>query len=111
MDPATAQEVWYRGHEEGAMMKETGTLYWDDPNTGASNLSGMSARAGGYRTPGNPDGEGGVFGGIRMQAGFWTATPDAAGKAVYRALHKDKAQAGRDYYDKGYSFSVRCVKN
>jgi len=87
------------------MLKHEGTLYWQSPNTGATNITGFTARPGGYRTPG------GVFGGINSHAGFWTSNGNTSGKAIYRALHKDKSQIGRDWYDKGYSFSVRCVKN
>ncbi|MFA6129016.1 MAG: FISUMP domain-containing protein [Bacteroidales bacterium] len=105
MDGSTTLLEWYRGLNEGGMLKDTGTAYWEYPNTGASNLTGFTARPGGYRTPD------GVFGGINTMAGFWTTTGNSSGKAIYRGLHKDKSQVGRDWYDKGYSFSIRCVKN
>jgi uncharacterized protein (TIGR02145 family) len=104
MDPSTALLEWYRGHEEGGMLKEAGTIFWDAPNTGATNISGFTGRPGGYRTPG------GVFGGLRSIGSFWSDTGNTSGKAIYRALSKDKSQIGRDWYDQGYGFSVRCVK-
>ncbi len=105
MDSNTSLMEWYRGGIEGGMLKEEGTQYWASPNDGATNISGFSARPGGYRTPG------GLFGGINTHAGFWSSTANGEGKAIYRALHTEKAQAGRDWYDKGYGFSIRCVKN
>lgn len=105
MDAGISQLEWYRGQDEGQMLKETGSLYWASPNSGATNISGFTARPGGYRAPD------GTYGGIRVQAGFWTSSENSSGKANYRALHKDKSQIGRDWYDKGYGFSVRCLKN
>lgn len=105
MDASTSLLEWYRGLNEGGMMKDEGTLFWGSPNTGATNISGFTARPGGYRT------STGIFGGINTLAGFWSSTGNASDKAIYRALHKDKSQIGRDWYDKGYGFSIRCVKN
>jgi uncharacterized protein (TIGR02145 family) len=105
MDQNTSLEEWYRGANEGGMLKEEGTAYWEAPNAGATNITGFSARPGGYRTPG------GVYGGIKTHGGFWTATGNTSGSAIYRGMHKDKTQVGRDWYDKAYGFSIRCVKN
>ena len=105
MDPAVASLDWYRGDNEGGMLKEQGTQLWDSPNAGANNITGFSALPGGYRSPT------GVFGGLRTHAGFWSSTGNATGKAIYRALHTDKTKIGRDWYDKEYGFSVRCIKN
>jgi uncharacterized protein (TIGR02145 family) len=105
MDGSTTLLEWYRGYDEGGMLKETGTTNWNAPNAGATNLSGFTARGGGYRTPG------GVYGGLKTMAGFWSSTGNTSGKAIYRALSNDRSQIGRDWYDKAYGFSVRCVKN
>ncbi len=105
MDEATTQLEWYRGSDEGGMLKEAGLARWQNPNTGATNISGFNARPGGYRNPT------GTYGGLSGQAGFWSATVNDNNRAIYRALHKDKAQIGRDWSETGYGFSVRCVKN
>lgn len=105
MDAGTRMLEWYRGHDEGGMLKENGTATWAAPNEGASNITGFTARPGGYRTSGS------IYGGLTVQAGFWTSTVNISDKAIYRALHKDKSQVGRDWYDKGFAFSIRCVKN
>ena len=105
MKESTSLLEWFRGYNEGGMLKEEGIANWEFPNAGATNVTGFTARPGGYRTPG------GVYGGLNSFAGFWTATVNTGGKAICRALDKDKIQIGRDYYDKGYGFSVRCIKN
>jgi uncharacterized protein (TIGR02145 family) len=105
LDEETSLLEWYRGTEEGGMMKEEGFTHWLSPNTGATNVSGFSARPGGYRTVS------GAYGGLNTHAGFWTSTTNDADKAMYRALHKDKAQIGRDWSEIGYGFSVRCIKD
>jgi len=105
MDATTTLLEWYRGLNEGGMLKEVGTVLWQSPNAGATNITGFTARPGGYRTPT------GVFGGVNTHAGFWTTSGNTNGQAIYRTLHKDKSQIGRDWYEKGYAFSVRCVKN
>lgn len=105
MDESTTLLEWYRGVDEGGMLKEAGLARWQNPNTGATNISAFKALPGGYRTPS------GTFGGLTSHAGFWTTTVNDDNKAMYRALHKDKAQIGRDWSETGYGFSVRCVKN
>ncbi|MCD6332296.1 MAG: hypothetical protein J7L89_03390 [Bacteroidales bacterium] len=105
MDEATTSAEWYRGTDEGGKLKETGYSHWQGPNAGAMDIVFFHARPGGYRTPG------GVFGGFGTHAGFWTATANDQSKAIYRALHKDKSQIGRDWAEEGYAWSVRCVKN
>lgn len=105
MEAYTAMQLFYRGSNEGGMLKDEGILYWFYPNTGATNITGFTARPGGYRTPF------GEFGSINILAGFWTSTEDASRKGISRGLSKEKSQIGRSVEDKGTGFSVRCIKN
>jgi uncharacterized protein (TIGR02145 family) len=53
----------------GGAMKETGTVYWNSPNTGATNSSGFSARGSGNRAPT------GGFLYNKTSAYWWTSDP------------------------------------
>ncbi|MBN1340443.1 MAG: PKD domain-containing protein [Bacteroidales bacterium] len=47
-DPEWDQTGW-RGYDAGGNLKETGTDHWDNPNTGATNLTTFTALPGGFR--------------------------------------------------------------
>ncbi len=88
--------------EAGAKMKETGATYWNEPNTGATNESGFSARAAGGR---NKDG---TFSGLGEYAAWWSTTP-----STYRHIEYDDPYIYRNYYYRSliFGFSIRCVKD
>jgi len=58
----------------GGAMKTTGTTYWNSPNTGATNSSGFSLRAGGNRNVPN-------FSGIGTLGVLWSSTTTTPGGA------------------------------
>jgi len=96
----------YRGYEEGASLKESGLSHWHSPNAGAANLIGFTALPSGYRD------QQGFYQLMGSFAGYWTDTEDTNGiNAIYRGLSKDKAQIGRDWFNKNMGLSVRCVKD
>ena len=91
----------------GGKIKSTGTSLWNTPNTGAINSSGFSALPGGFR---NNDGS---FGGITINAYFWSATSYATTTAWFRNLAYNYGNIWS--YNNGYKlslgFSVRCLKD
>ena len=89
----------------GGKMKETGTLHWLNPNAGATNESGFSARPGGCR-----DWTGHCTN-ISLLAYFWSVTAADSGEASYLSLDYYTQAAVIDSYDKGAGFSIRCVRD
>jgi uncharacterized protein (TIGR02145 family) len=95
---------------------ETGTTYWAAPNYGATNATGFSARAGGYRDGyiyGNSNfSQGPLDGGTPMdQAQFWTTTslPDNTARHILIQEGSNVYTSGALYKTMGYS--VRLVKD
>ena len=88
----------------GGKLKETGTEHWQSPNEGATNESGFTAHPGGWVS-----GEG--FTDISTSGPLWSSTQE--GTYFAWSYHPDyqSAHLGRDAYNKGLGFSVRCIKN
>jgi len=97
----------YLGGEDvaGGKLKEVGTVYWASPNTGASNESGFTALPGGYR------GISGNFTSMSFYAYFWSSTESNSSYAWYRLLSFNSSGVYRDYTNKDYGFSVRCLRD
>ena len=90
----------------GGKLKQTGTIYWPDPNA-STNSSGFTALPGGYRDYGD-----GTFNGIVNSGYFWSNTAVGPGDAWYRTLYYTDANVGRYYRSvKPRGMSVRCVKD
>ncbi|HPG40217.1 MAG TPA: FISUMP domain-containing protein [bacterium] len=108
--PKSQLEIFdWRGTVEGGMLKEIGLLHWDSPNTGATNATGFSARAGGYRW-------GLDFDGIFLSKGegveFWTATEkEQRDFAWIRSLAATTSMIYRATAVKKDGLSVRLVKD
>ena len=96
----------YLGGENipGAKMKETGTIHWLSPNTGATNSSGFTALPGG-------GGFNGSFVSLALGAFFWSSLGVSSTKAWYRGLFNFYKGVDRKYYYKTYGFSARCVQD
>jgi uncharacterized protein (TIGR02145 family) len=105
MSQAWADATGWRGTDEGGKLKEAGILYWYVPNTGATNESGFTALPGGYRS------DDGYFYLMGTGADLWSATGSSGTDAWRRYLSYSYSQVVRDYYDKHYGFSVRCVRD
>ena len=86
------------GTDAGGKMKETGTTYWQSPNTGATNSSGFSGRGGGS-----------TIGNIGQRGSFWTSTTYGSNKWSWELLYND-ARIYHNNYSTSNSMSVRCLK-
>jgi uncharacterized protein (TIGR02145 family) len=94
----------------GGKMKSTGTIQagtglWQSPNTGATNESGFNGPPGGYR---NINGN---FSFIGNYGFWWSSTENGIAGAWYRYLSDIYGVARRNYYNKEFGFSVRCVRD
>ncbi len=90
----------------GAKLKEMGFTHWAPPNTGATNSSGFSAYAGGYRS--ETDGSFKDLGGF----GYWWLNSQASPGYAYTMLLStitEKAYTGENL--KSFGAYVRCVKD
>jgi uncharacterized protein (TIGR02145 family) len=89
----------------GGKMKSIGTAYWNSPNTGATNESGISGLPGGYRF------YDGSFSNIKNVAFFWSATEGN----LYNAWNRDLSYGSDDFAGsatpKSFGASVRCLKD
>lgn len=92
------------GTNEGGNLKQTGTVYWNTPNTGATNSSGFTALPAGYSKVG-------AFGNIRFTDSWWTTTESSGTEAWMRWVYSIQAGINRDKDNKGSGYSVRCVKD
>jgi uncharacterized protein (TIGR02145 family) len=89
----------------GGKLKESDTLHWESPNSGASNESGFTALPGGLR---RYDSE---FYGLGNTGFWWSATESsAAGGICYILKHSDSGVV-RTSYNKSQGLNVRCVKD
>ena len=93
-----------RGTDAGGNLKETGTAHWFTPNTGATNSSGFTALASGYR---DMDGS---FYWLDYNAYYWASTENAA-NALRHSLGYSSTQVIRSDDAKATGLNVRCIKN
>ena len=97
----------YLGGESvaGGKMKEAGESHWTSPNTGATNESGFTALPGGYRYLS------GTFLNVGSYGSWWSSTQSNTDSAWYRSLLYYYSRVNRNYYNKEYGFSVRCLRD
>ena len=107
MDPGEADTLGLRERGEGlgGWLKGVGYLHWRNPNTGASNVSGFTAVAGGYRSVS------GSFRSLKRSANFWTSTEFNPTNALDRRLNYSNSYINRGYTSLANGASVRCVKD
>jgi uncharacterized protein (TIGR02145 family) len=91
----------------GGELKESGTDHWNSPNTGATNSSGFSARASGYKQYSN-----GSYSQEKRKFYTWSSTENASGIYGYfgRLASGSTTFTVSSTY-KNYGFSVRCLED
>jgi len=105
MSQSEANEVGFRGTDEGGKLKETGTSHWNSPNTGATNESGFSALPGGDRN------DVGSYGFMGCYATFWSSTVGMSSHTWIRLLSYDSSEVAHYSFFKKRGYSVRCVRD
>ena len=93
---------------DGGQLKETGTTHWTNPNTGATNTSGFTARPAGFWNSYQ-----GSFYSIGLRAGFWSSTEKEPSSTLawYMYLVNYNATIYNFDNDKELGFSVRCLRD
>lgn len=94
----------------GGSMKDTGIIHWNEPNTGATNSSGMTVLPAGFRFSNNGffNGE---FAGIGGNGGIWTSTESSDSTSIAKYFYPASSAIGEIDNNKSYGFSIRCVSN
>lgn len=89
----------------GGKLKETGTVHWSAPNTGATNESGFTALPGGARYPS-------LTWGLLNDNGFWWSSSESGGTASFLLkLFYDSDNSLQGGNSKEHGFTVRCLKD
>ena len=89
----------------GGKLKETGTIHWAVPNTGATNESSFTGLPGGQRFVD------GSFINFGSTGTWWSSTEWSPSWAWYRGLSSINTYLDRSTYYKFLGQSVRCIKD
>ncbi|MCX6272823.1 MAG: hypothetical protein NTU44_16720, partial [Bacteroidetes bacterium] len=104
LDATVNCNIWgWSGTNAGGKLKETGTIHWNSPNTGATNESGFTALGTGYLY------FNGFFSNLNYLTYFWSSSEGSTSGGIHRYLLYVLAKVYRYDVDKTYGFSVRCV--
>lgn len=90
----------------GGKLKDGGTIYWNAPNTGATNETGFTALPGGSRDR-NTD----TYYHLGNLGFYWTSTEYTSPTAMGRNINNDNTVCYQNHHYKDYGISVRCVMN
>ena len=106
MSTSDADNVDWRGTDQGDKLREAGTVHWLYPNTTATNESGFCALPGGICYP-----SGSFHVGIGETASFWSSSYVSMCDAWARFLQHENSGVCRWNDDKRNGFSIRCVRD
>lgn len=88
-----------------ADLKESGTMHWETPNTGANNVTNFTALPGGYRDTV------GVYFGIENYGFWWTASSISGVSAHNRSMSYASQAVISPHAFKRFGFAIRCIKD
>lgn len=91
----------------GGKLKETGTRYWNSPNTGAVDKYGLALLGAGNRSASVPVG----FGGIFNFGTIWTSYSSGSNWWRMQVQYNSTSIYFSNISNKYKSYSVRCVKD
>jgi uncharacterized protein (TIGR02145 family) len=97
------------GNAWGGKLKESGTIHWASPNTGAADSYDFAALPGGELNGSNF-----TYDGINILGGWWTMTTDLLGNPVCVLMYNNMVNLytpGNDTFGKYYGYSARCVRD
>ena len=89
----------------GGKLKESGTIHWSSPNTGATNETGFTALPGGGRN------SSGNFSKIHQMGFWWSSTESSSTVALYQTMNSNSSSIDSSSDNKKTGFSVRCLKD
>jgi uncharacterized protein (TIGR02145 family) len=93
--------------EAGGKLKEVGTVHWESPNTG----TGVTDEVGFIALPGGRRLDSGAFSFIGDYGYWWSATSGSLYFSWFRYLSYDNASVTKNFSNKRYGFSVRCLRD
>ena len=103
--PSDAEWTTIGASVAGGEMKESGTIHWITPNTGATNSSDFTGLPGGYRN------YNGLFGNVGEYGFWWSSTSQSGSGAWARQLRYDDDDLITNSQAKRNGLSVRCLRD
>lgn len=108
MSQEDADGTSLRGKDIGGMLKQTGIEYWKEPNTGATNVTGLSIIPSGVR-PGDTA-YSGQFSYKGFRAPIWTSSEQDENSGLHRTILYNHSDIDRLVHGKADGLSVRCIQ-
>lgn len=94
--------------EAGGKMKETGTIHWNSPNTGATNESGFTALPSGMRGVALHDY---YFCCKTTQTFWWSSDEYSAFEGVFWGVNDSNKDLFKYQEEKGSGLAIRCLRD
>jgi len=97
--------MYWRGFDAGGNLKDTGTIHWNPPNTGATNQSGFTDLPGGFYNDWRN------FGYLHYSSDYWVASEFNGNSAWGRSLNNVSQLVYRDIAPKMRAHYIRCLQD